>query len=41
MNNALFQFAKPSNEAVKEYRPGSPDRVEIEKIKKQETNGKS
>ena len=31
MNNSLFQFAKPANEAVKEYRPGSPERLELEK----------
>lgn len=31
MNNALFQFAKPANEAVKEYRPGSPERLALEK----------
>lgn len=31
MNNALFQFAKPSNEAVKEYRPNSPERLALEK----------
>lgn len=31
MNNALFQFAKPANEPVKEYRPGSPERIALEK----------
>ena len=31
MNNSLFQFAKPANEAVKEYRPGSTERIELEK----------
>ena len=31
MNNALFQFAHPANEPVKEYRPGSPERVALEK----------
>ena len=31
MNNALFQFAKPANETVKEYRPGSPERLALEK----------
>ena len=31
MNNALFQFAKPANEAVKEYRPGRPERLALEK----------
>lgn len=31
MNNSLFQFAKPANEPVKEYRPGSPERLELEK----------
>ena len=31
MNNALFQFAKPANEPVKEYRPGSPERLALEK----------
>ena len=30
MNNALFQFAKPANEPVKEYRPGSPERIALE-----------
>ena len=38
MNNALFQFAKPANEAVKEYRPGSPERLALEKeLEKVET----
>ena len=31
MNNALFQFAKPANEPVKEYRPSSPERIALEK----------
>lgn len=31
MNNSLFQFAKPANEPVKEYRPGSAERIELEK----------
>ncbi len=31
MNNALFQFAKPANEAVKEYRPDSPERIALVK----------
>ena len=36
MNNALFQFAHPANEPVKEYRPGSPERLALEKeLKKQ------
>lgn len=36
MNNALFQFARPANEPVKEYRPGSPERIALEKeLKKQ------
>ena len=38
MNNALFQFAKPSNEAVKEYRPGSPERVALEKELERQSN---
>lgn len=29
MNNALFQFAKPANEPVKEYRPNSPERIAL------------
>ena len=36
MNNALFHFAKPANEAVKEYRPNSPERLElIKELEKQ------
>ncbi len=31
MNNALFQFARPANEPVKEYRPGSAERIALEK----------
>ena len=39
MNNALFQFAKPANEPVKEYRPGSPERLTLEaELKKQTQN---
>ena len=38
MNNALFQFAKPANEAVKEYRPGSPERIALEEELKRQSN---
>lgn len=38
MNNALFQFAKPSNEPVKEYRPGSPERIALEEELKKQSN---
>ncbi len=30
MNNAVFQFAQPVNEPIKEYRPGSPERIELQ-----------
>ena len=38
MNNALFQFAKPANETVKEYRPGSPERIALEEELKKQSN---
>lgn len=38
MNNALFQFAKPANEAVKEYRLGSPERIALEEELKKQSN---
>ena len=38
MNNALFQFAKPANETVKEYRPGSPERITLEEELKKQSN---
>jgi len=38
MNNALFQFAHPANEPVKEYRPGSPERVALEKELQKQSN---
>ena len=38
MNNALFQFAKPANEPVKEYRPGSPERIALEAELKRQSN---
>ena len=38
MNNALFQFAKPANEPVKEYRPGSPERIALEKELEKQSN---
>ena len=38
MNNALFQFAKPANEPVKEYRPGSPERIALEKELERQSN---
>jgi 1-pyrroline-5-carboxylate dehydrogenase len=31
MNNAIYTFKKPKNEPVLEYRPGSPERVSLEK----------
>lgn len=31
MNNAIFSFACPKNEPVKEYRPNSPERVALDK----------
>ena len=31
MNNALITFAKPANEPVKAYKPGSPERIELQK----------
>ena len=38
MNNALFQFAHPANEPVKEYRPGSPERAALEKELERQSN---
>ena len=38
MNNALFQFAKPANEPVKEYRPGSPERIALEQELRKQSN---
>lgn len=38
MNNSLFQFAKPANEPVKEYRPGSPERLELIKELEKQSN---
>lgn len=29
MNNAIFYFAQPTNEPIKEYKPGSPERTEL------------
>lgn len=31
MNNAIFSFSCPKNEPVKEYRPNSPERIELDK----------
>ena len=31
MNNAIFSFAYPKNEPVKEYRPNSPERIALDK----------
>ncbi|MCQ2318991.1 MAG: L-glutamate gamma-semialdehyde dehydrogenase [Bacteroidales bacterium] len=38
MNNALFQFAHPANEPVKEYRPGSPERDALVKELEKQSN---
>ena len=38
MNNALFQFAHPANEPVKEYRPGSPERNALVKELEKQSN---
>lgn len=38
MNNALFQFAHPANEPVKEYRPGSPERIALVKELEKQSN---
>lgn len=38
MNNALFQFARPANEPVKEYRPGSPERNALVKELEKQSN---
>ena len=38
MNNALFQFAHPANEPVKEYRPGSPERAALKKELERQSN---
>ncbi|HKK43867.1 MAG TPA: aldehyde dehydrogenase family protein, partial [Bacteroidales bacterium] len=31
MNNAIYTFKEPKNEPVLEYRPGSPERLSLEK----------
>ena len=38
MNNALITFAKPDNEPVKAYRPGSPERIELQKELERQSN---
>ena len=38
MNNALITFAKPENEPVKAYRPGSPERIELQKELERQSN---
>ena len=38
MNNALITFAKPDNEPVKAYKPGSPERIELQKELERQSN---
>ena len=38
MNNALITFAKPDNEPVKSYKPGSPERIELQKELERQSN---
>lgn len=38
MNNALITFAKPENEPVKSYKPGSPERIELQKELERQSN---
>ncbi len=40
MNNAIFTFPYPSNEPIKNYAPGSPERIEL-KLKVEELKSKS
>lgn len=39
MNNALFSFACPQNEPIKEYRPGSPERLALDQELARLSNG--
>jgi delta-1-pyrroline-5-carboxylate dehydrogenase, group 1 len=38
MNNALIHFAKPANEPVKSYKPGSPEREDLIKELEKQSN---
>jgi len=40
MNNAIFTFPYPSNEPIKNYAPGSPERIEL-KLKVEELKSRS
>ena len=40
MNNALFQFAKPANEPVKSYAPGTPEKAALKQALAQLSNEK-